>query len=153
EVEDLTPIDGVRAIVMGASYKKPNKLLVGINDRDPRWHDVYEVDIVSGERTLRLQNDGFSRVFSDLGLEIVAALRAPTESAGSRRLRGTRKGEWEKVAEWGVEDDWSTRPLTVDPSGRTLYMLDSRGRDTSALVALNLQTGKARVLGQSERVD
>ena len=35
----------------------PTKIIVGINDRDAALHDVYRLDIDSGERDLLIEND------------------------------------------------------------------------------------------------
>ena len=51
------------------------------------------------------------------------------------------------------EDHLTTFPLYFDDDGRTLYMLDSRGRDTSALMAVDVKTGKARELAVDVRAD
>ena len=34
----------------------PDVIYVGLNDRDAAWHDVYQVQISTGERTLVRQN-------------------------------------------------------------------------------------------------
>jgi hypothetical protein len=35
-----------------------DRILIGINNRDPRWHDVYSLDLATGKLTLVLQNEG-----------------------------------------------------------------------------------------------
>ena len=45
-----------------------------------------------------------------------------------------------------LEDVITTHPITLDSTGRMLYMQDSRKRDTAALVAFELGSGKSRVL-------
>ena len=44
------------------------------------------------------------------------------------------------------EDEQTTHLLNFDEQGSTLYMFDSRGRDTSALVAVDVETGSVREL-------
>ncbi len=64
---DLTPYDGIRAYIMRLPKSDHNKLIVGLNDRDPAWHDLYEVEISTGTRKLLLQNDvRFANAFFDL---------------------------------------------------------------------------------------
>ena len=53
----------------------------------------------------------------------------------------------------GPEDDLTTFPLYFDAEGRTLYMFDSRNRDTSALVAIDTETGDGRELAVDSRAD
>src|SRR5262249_9774803 len=47
---DLTPFKNVQAQLVGASYKRPNVMLIGLNDREPEWHDLYEIDVRTGQR-------------------------------------------------------------------------------------------------------
>ncbi len=35
---------------------KPDILYIGLNDRDPRWHDLYELHLSTGEKTLLRKN-------------------------------------------------------------------------------------------------
>lgn len=57
--KDLTPIAGVRAAIEKVSYKHPDEILVGLNDRDPALHDIHKINIRTGERTLVQENPGF----------------------------------------------------------------------------------------------
>src|SRR5262249_19036986 len=52
ETKDLTPLKDVRAEIDNVSHKFPTELLVGLNDRDPRFHDLYRVNLLTGDRTL-----------------------------------------------------------------------------------------------------
>src|SRR3954454_19138976 len=52
ETKDLTPIEGVRAQLEGISHKFPNEILVGLNDRDKRYHVVWRINIGTGEKKL-----------------------------------------------------------------------------------------------------
>ena len=47
----------------------------------------------------------------------------------------------------------TTFPLSFSADGRTLYMLSSRGRDTSALVAFDMETGESWELTADARAD
>lgn len=54
---DLTPYEKTRAMIYQVSKKDPNKMWVGMNDRDPAWHDLYTVNIATGQRTLLRKNE------------------------------------------------------------------------------------------------
>ncbi len=56
DARNLTEVDGVRAEILHLSKVDPDLLFVGINDRDPAWHDLYRVKISTGERTLIREN-------------------------------------------------------------------------------------------------
>ena len=47
----------------------------------------------------------------------------------------------------------ATRPIEFSADGRELYWLDSRGRDTVAVVAQDLESGAMRVLAEDPRAD
>src|SRR6202050_2212455 len=52
----LTSLKGVRTLIYSVPRAKPDILYIGLNDRDPRWHDLYELHISSGEKTLLRKN-------------------------------------------------------------------------------------------------
>ncbi|HEX5230103.1 MAG TPA: alpha/beta fold hydrolase [Bryobacteraceae bacterium] len=53
---DLTNLKGVRVDLVSAPKSKPDVLFIGLNDRDKAWHDLYELRISTGERTLIRKN-------------------------------------------------------------------------------------------------
>ena len=54
--KDLTPIEGVRAMIYSVPENTPDRIIVGLNDRDPSYHDVYEISISSGEKNQLFEN-------------------------------------------------------------------------------------------------
>ena len=79
---DLTPLDGVRAVIYATPKNAPNEIVVGLNDRDPAWHDVYRVDLETGERELLIENT--ERVAGwevDLNGNVRLALRTTTDGS------------------------------------------------------------------------
>ncbi len=74
EARNITNVPGVRAVIMGVPKTKPDVMFVGINDRDPAWHDLYEVSISTGERKLLIENDNqYTGFFFDLEDELKMA--------------------------------------------------------------------------------
>jgi hypothetical protein len=59
ETRDLTPLDGVQAQIQAVSPERPGEILVGLNDRVAQLHDLYRLDISTGERELVYENEGF----------------------------------------------------------------------------------------------
>ncbi len=41
KILDLTPFPGVRAEIRAISPKHPNEVIIGLNKRDPEYHDLY----------------------------------------------------------------------------------------------------------------
>ena len=56
---NYTPFEKTRVRIVQISSKVKDRILVGINNRDARWHDVYSLDLASGKLTLVQQNDGY----------------------------------------------------------------------------------------------
>ena len=52
----LTELKGVRTLIYAAPKSKPDVLFIGLNDRDPRYHDLYELHLSTGEKTLVRKN-------------------------------------------------------------------------------------------------
>ena len=150
----LTPFEKTRVKIVGVSQTIRDRILIGINNRDPKWHDVYSVDLASGKLTPILTNaGGYSDFLADENLVIRGALKA-REDGGSDYFRVVdNKVETAAVEQIGLEDSLTTRPAGYTVDGKTLYWLDSRGRNTAALVAQDVATGKKTVIAQDARAD
>jgi len=149
---DLTPLEGVQARPQEISPEFPDEILIGLNDRDPRLHDIYRVNVSTGERSLVQLNAGFERFITDHNFNVRFAGRF-TPGGNFELQRPTAEGGWELFASWGLEDSETTFPLTFNKSGDTLYMQDSRGRNTAALTAVDLNTGALSVVADDPQAD
>ncbi|WP_315900129.1 S9 family peptidase [Ferrimonas balearica] len=151
EVLDLTPYEGVQAQMVAQSRSHPGQAVIGMNDRDPRWHDLYLVNLASGERTLLAENPGMASILVDNDLKVRMAL-------GSAESEGQTVYEW-KNAQWvprftiPSEDMLTTTLLGFDENNEGVYLLDSRDRDTAALVYYRLEDGATQVLAAANGVD
>ena len=153
EARDLTPSEGVSAFPSGLSRRFPDEVLIGINRRDPQFHDLYRVNIHTGESQLVAENDiGAAAILADREFRARLA-RVPTPDGGANILSLADSGEWTSTMTVGPEDDLTTFALYFEEDGRTLYMFDSRGRDTSALVAVDTTTWEATELAVDSRSD
>ncbi len=149
---NLTPYDNVHAEIVGLSHERPGVALIALNDREPEWHDLYEIDIGTGERKLiELNNQGFAGFLEDLQLRPRVALKS-TEDGGGELFRKTASG-WESFCRYGQEDSLTLRPLVIEEGGNTLLLLTAVDRDKAALVRVDLADGKQTVLAQSDRAD
>ena len=52
----LTDLKGVRTLLFAVPKSKPDILYIGLNDRDPHWHDLCELHLSTGEKTLVRKN-------------------------------------------------------------------------------------------------
>lgn len=149
---DLTPIDKVAAQIQEVSHKFPGKILIGINDRNPKFHDVYRVNIRTGERTIIRENNEFAGYLSDDDFNIRLAIRS-TPDGGQEIMEPDGPNGWKTFTKIPMADALTTQPIDFDKTGDILYMIDSRGRNTAALARIDLATGQQTILGQNDRAD
>ena len=152
ETLDLTPVEGVQARIQEVSPKFPDEIMVGLNDRDAQLHDLYQVNIGTSERRLVHENEGFAGFVTDEDFNVRFAVRM-TPDGGSETLKPSGEGEWELFAQIGPEDSMTTHIAGFDETGRILYMLDSRDRDTGLLRQIDLDTGEEKTLAEDPRAD
>lgn len=149
---ELTPGEGVQAILEHISPKFPEEILVGVNDRDPQLHDIYRVNVRTGERFLVLENEGFLGFITDDDLRVRFAARM-TSDGGSELLRLTDESGLELFIKFDMEDDLYTDAVGFDKTGEVLHMIHSRGSNTATLRAINAVTGEETTLAEDPRAD
>ena len=150
----LTPFEKTRVQIVNISPNVPDRILVGLNNRDPKWHDVHSLDLRTGALTPVLRNEGYGGFLADENLVIRAASK-PRPDGGTDYFRVTNNqidasAPFERV---DLDDVQTTAPVGFTSDGRTLYWVDSRGRDTAALIAQDTATGAKRVLAENARAD
>jgi len=151
EVQDLTPFEGVQARLEQVSHKRPTEVVVGLNNRDPKWHDLYRINVVSGEMALLLQHDRFEHVNTDDDYRLRHAYQFTPD--GGMDIYEHTDGDWQLWETIPAEDVLTTSPEGFDKTNRLIYMTDSRGRDTAALVEIELETKETRVLATDPQAD
>ncbi|MDV3349844.1 prolyl oligopeptidase family serine peptidase [Leptothoe sp. LEGE 181152] len=140
---NLTPIEGIAAQIYAVPKQTPNQIIVGLNDRNPQFHDIYRLDLTTGERTLLLQND------DNIG-------SWTTDLAGNVRLgyrqtldRGT---EILAVDDNGLTPVYTCRieetciPLRFHPDGQQVYLMSNRDQNLIQLELLNLENQQTQVI-------
>jgi dipeptidyl aminopeptidase/acylaminoacyl peptidase len=149
---NLTPLAKVRAEIVGLSPERPAIALIALNDRDPQWHDLYEIDIGSGERKLVERNDQeFAGYLEDLQLRPQLAVKTLADGGGEL-YRHTGDG-WKSLLKYGQADSLTFQPLVVEHGGNTALILSSVGRNTAALVRVDLATASQSVLAEDGKAD
>ncbi len=149
---DLTPFEGVRAEILALSPKHPEEAVIGLNKRDPEYHDLFRLNIETGNLTELLDNRDFSSFEVDDEFNVRLASRMNPEGGSDIfRLAGDKSPEAFLKVE--MEDALSTGFFGFDKTRDLIYLVDSRGRNTAALYALNLSTGEKTLLAEDSRSD
>jgi dipeptidyl aminopeptidase/acylaminoacyl peptidase len=154
--EPLSGPDGTKlrpqVQIQEVSHKFHDQILIGLNSRNPQFHDLHRLNILTGEMELLQQNDEFMGFQTDDDYRVRYAMKM-TPDGGSELLAPNGDDGWKSFERIPMEDTLTTAPISFDKSGRTLYMIDSRGRNTAALTALDLKSGSKKVLFENPKAD
>jgi dipeptidyl aminopeptidase/acylaminoacyl peptidase len=153
---DLTPPGTVSAYTLRTSAKQPDKIALVARAKDAIDGDVFVADMRTGKSERIFEN---KERWIDYDLDADFHVRIAT-----RMTRAGEKEVWRLPAEGHesdrelllrvpLEDQLTTVTRSIDSAGTTLYATDSRGRDTAALVAIDLHTRASTVIGADERAD
>ena len=149
----LTPFEKTRVQIIGASETIKDKVLIGLNNRNPQFHDVHLLNLTTGELTIVLENEGYAGFMADDTLTIRMAMRQNAEG-GTDYFRVTdNEVDAEPFEATAMEDSLTTNPAGYTTDGSILYWLDSRGRDTAALYAQNTATGEKTLVAEDDKAD
>jgi dipeptidyl aminopeptidase/acylaminoacyl peptidase len=149
-VRDLTPHPEIQAQVIHTDPNVPDKILVGLNVRDKRLHDVYEINLLTGEEKLVVENPGnVVGWIADNAFTVRAALVQNED--GGYSLNVQTNGAWNQIATWSFEDGFpNVHGFTHDNSA--MFVGDSRGWNATRLVEMKL-SGETRVLAEDTEYD
>jgi len=159
ETKDLTPYDGISARLQLISPRHPGETLIAMNDRDRTSFDLYRVDITTGGRELVEKNDGgfgapgAPTFLTDDDFKVRLASKAMPDGSVTYLAPGPKGAFDSTVFTVPFGDTKSMQLLGLDPAGRTLYIVDSRGRDTAGLFAMDLARQKETLLADDSKAD
>ena len=149
----LTPFENTRVDIVGGSESIRDKILIGLNNRDPQFHDVHLLNLNTGELTLVIENNSYAGFMADDTLTVRMALRQ-NEAGGTDYFRVVdNKVEEEPFTSTEMEDALTTSPDGYTRDGSILYWLDSRDRNTAALFAEDVATGERTLIAENDRAD
>jgi dipeptidyl aminopeptidase/acylaminoacyl peptidase len=151
DIRDLTPFERTQARIIATSERYPEEVMVGLNNRQPEWHDLYRINVVTGELKLVQENDRFMGFVLDDDYRLRFGLQMTPE--GSIDIYRHGEGDWQPWDTIPPEDILATDPRGFDKTGRLVYFSDSRGRNTAALVEVDTETMHKRVLAEDSRAD
>lgn len=151
---NLTDVKSVAAAIYAVPRSEPDTLYVGLNDRDPAWHDLYKVKISTGERSLLRKNT--ERITSWV-FDLKDRLRLATRSAenGDTEVLRVDPDGFAKVYSCNVfETCW---PVQFHKDGERAYFITNKGSnvDLIRLELFNPTTGKVEPVDSDplKRVD
>lgn len=144
EARDLTPGENVKASSLMTNKRFPDEILIGTNARDDKCFDMYRCDYKTGEMTLDTENPGdvVGWGAEDFSFEIrEAVVRNQADSSTTVRIRDTAKDEWRELITFPYGENGGLVDWCVD--GKSAYLKSSLGRETTALLKVDLKTGES----------
>ena len=154
ETRDLTPYDNVQVQILDRDKHFPNELLIAMNKENPQLHDVYHLNLASGELQEVAKNPGnVAGWVTDTNLKVRAAQAMLPDNSQQLLVRDDEQSEWKLLLTWGPDDALSSGPVSFSKDGQTLYMEDSRDANASRLVSLKLSDESIQVIAEDPQYD
>ena len=150
---DLTPFEGVQTELVALERAFPTQLLVGLNKDNPQLHDVYRLDLTTGELTKEVTNPGFIGWLADASLTVRAGFAPHPDGSISVMVRDSADGDWRELLVVDAEDALSTDAITFSADGSAILLATSAGAETARLVRVDVATGGTEVLAADPVAD
>jgi dipeptidyl aminopeptidase/acylaminoacyl peptidase len=150
---DLTPFSGVQARLIAAEKDYPTELLIGLNRDNPQLHDVYRLDLTSGELTKEIANPGFAGWVADSRLAVRGAVAMQPDGGYRLLIRDKADGDWRELLAVPADDALTSSPVAFSADGQSLLATSSVGAETARLVRIDTQSGAADVLCADPEAD
>ena len=140
---NITAGQKVRAFIQAVPRSDPDVIYVGLNDRDPAWHDLYKVKISTGERTLIMENkDRLGGYVFDNNDKLRLATRTP-QNGDNEILRINPDGSTAKIYTCDLFE--TCGPVGFTKDNKQAYIQTNKGDlDLIELDTLDLETGKTQ---------
>lgn len=147
----LTPQTGVRTEIIHMDHKKPNKIIIGLNNRSQNYHDLYEIDIETNEKKLIFTNNDYLEFTFDNDSNLRFLLKMNNQ--GDHEIYTYTTQKTELFLTIPASEVTTTNILGFDKTGRNLYMTDSSNSNTSQLIEWNLDTNEKKVVFHNKKAD
>ena len=150
---DLTPFDGVQTQLIAMERKFPTEILIGLNRDNPELHDVYRLDLVTGQLTKEVTNPGFMGWLADAQMIVRAGFAPQPDGGVVIMVRDNADAEWRQLLAVPAEDALTTEPIWFSEDGRSMLLVSSANTETARLVRMDLATGAQQDLAGDPMAD
>jgi dipeptidyl aminopeptidase/acylaminoacyl peptidase len=150
---DLTPFDNVRTELIAGEKKYPNEILVGLNRDNPQLHDVYRLNLTTGDLVKEVENPGFAGWVADSQLVVRGGIAPQPDGGMVFMIRGSAGEDWRPLLTISAEDALTSHPVAFSEDGRSLLAISSVGAETGRLVRIDLASGAEQVLAADPEAD
>jgi len=141
EARNITGKENVRAVIYHISRIDPDLIFVGLNYRNPAWHDLYSLKISSGELTLiRENNNRYTSWIFDHAGKLRMATRSNLDGT-TELFRMDPQGET-LIFSWSMLE--TAYPAAFRKDNQHFYLVSNVGDDVdlTQLYLMNIETGE-----------
>jgi dipeptidyl aminopeptidase/acylaminoacyl peptidase len=153
---DLTPYDGIQARIIATRKSHRDEVLVGLNRDNPQLHDVYRLDLKTGELAKLIENPGYAGWLADEDMVVRGALAPLPDGGFDLLVRDDADAEWRTLLTIPADDAPASHVLAFTGDGKSLLAVSSLGADTGRLVRIDLDADSpsdAQVLLEDPEAD
>ena len=151
-ITPLSPAHGVKCQLAQIDRKFPTDVLLVHNARDKRYFDLYRVSVLNGSSELLYENHDYAWLVCDGEFELRLGLRFAADGTAEVFERHA-SGSWSPFMTVPLGDLDGSELLQFSGDGKTLYILDTSGRDKAALFAMDMATKKKTLLAADDEAD
>jgi dipeptidyl aminopeptidase/acylaminoacyl peptidase len=150
---DLTPFQGVNAQIAAVNPEYPDRILVALNIRDPRLHDVYRVSLENGAVEMDTENPGDVNSWAvDNRMQVRVAQVVTPDGGMEIRVREDSGSPWRVLTMWGPDESFGG-VAGFTPDDRAVWLISSVDANAARLIAMDIATGESRVLAEDPQYD
>lgn len=147
--------EGATAYIITTDKANPNGIYFETNERDSQVFDLFWCDIATGESKLVMENPGqISSWYFDMDsrLRMVKVLdddggeRVLMKKDGAAGGTAFSPGDWQEIIHWSYGDIDNSGVLGFSADGKRISYVDSTGRNTAAIMEMDLASGAKKLI-------
>jgi len=153
ERRDLTPFEDVQVRLIATRKSHRDEILVGINRDNPQLHDVYRLDLKTGELVKEIENPGYAGWLADEDMVVRGAIAPLPDGGFDLLVRDGADAAWRTLVTVPADDAPASHPLAFTGDGKSLVATSSLEVDTGRLIRIDLASGDSQVLLEDPEAD
>lgn len=137
---------GVKSVIISNNLRDP-KIVVGLNDENPQYHNIYEFNLITNEMKMVFHNKRFPLSImtdNDMKIRIVSqeaddgsvVFYRPSDKANSKMLTSD-KDDWVEYLKISSDDKPITMPIAFTADNKRVYWQWGQHSDLGSLVIHN----------------
>jgi dipeptidyl aminopeptidase/acylaminoacyl peptidase len=158
DIKNYTLFPQVKAKILKIDPDYSDEILVAINKENPKFFDVYHLDLSTEVLTLIAKNPGtFIDWVAGSNLQVLGGLQTNSDGSQDLFIRNSNNDEWRKLLSVAFEDtlvdEMYSGLLGFSKDNNYLFLNTSLGQNTRCLQRVDVKTGERSVLAQDQEFD